>query len=198
MQVPPRYSSPGYPQTCNWQEGLRLQLYDHFGVQEGFWETPFTKTRHKLSPNNPLHGCPNYEDLSQTTPICGSKRTFITFTDSEGQGFGQSPERPKAYLCSTRSGTSAGRLEGWGLESPFRGVVLGLCSLPRGLCTWASLGFVSSWQLGLRASVPQARTRRRPQCTLQSSFKSHTVTVPRSHIKTVIREKILPRHTEWP
>lgn len=133
MQVPPRYSSPGYPQTCNWQEGLRLQLCDHFGVQEGFWETPFTKTRHKLSPRNPLHGCPNYEDLSQTTPICGSKRTFITFTDSEGQGFGQSPERPKAYLCSTRSGTSAGRLEGWGLESPFRGVVLAV--------GWASAPF---------------------------------------------------------
>lgn len=101
MQVPPRYSSPGYPQTCNWQEGLRLQLYDHFGVQEGFWETPFTKTRHKLSPNNPLHGCPNYEDLSQTTPICGSKRTFITSTEGrQGAGASTSQLRPPQWGLS--------------------------------------------------------------------------------------------------
>lgn len=77
---------------------------------------------------------PVMKTLSQSTPIHGSKKkTFITFTDSEGQGFGQSPEGPKAYLCSARSGTSAGRLEGWGLESPLWWVVLAV--------SWASTPF---------------------------------------------------------
>lgn len=70
MQVLPRHSGPGYPQTCHWQEGLWLQLCDHLRVQEGFWENPFTKTRPKLSPGNPLHGLrsPSYEDFITNHP----------------------------------------------------------------------------------------------------------------------------------
>lgn len=45
-----------------------LRLCDHLRVQEGFWENPFTKTRPKLSPGNPLHGCPSYEDFITKHP----------------------------------------------------------------------------------------------------------------------------------